>query len=54
MRVCLLGAFVTLQLVGWLPDVMYAPGGTFNLQFHGGLLFVVTDVREPLSSLSIR
>ena len=52
-RVCLLGAFVPLQLVACSPDVMYALGGTFNWHFHKGLQFVITDVRGPLSSLSM-
>ena len=49
-RVCLLGAFVPLQLVACVPDVIYALGGTFNWHFHKGLQFVITDVRGPLSS----
>ena len=53
MRVCLLGAFVPLQLVACVLDVIYALGGTFNWHFHKGLQFVITDVRGPLSSLSM-
>ena len=52
-RVCLFGAFVPLQLVACVPDVIYALGGTFNWHFHKGLQFVITDVRRPLSSLSM-